>query len=150
MNTSDNPGLWDIQFSSWDFCESNAKVMFLIKSASSWFQGITRTTRRLLWQQTSGHHALVTSDDSGRLPVTIHALVTKLQATRATGLARTQSLMTSDYHWQDRQRFSLSLGCFPHEETRRLDTHTPCDSCDNERRFRLPRYDFCTVQPFSA
>ncbi len=97
MNTSDTPGLWDIQLSSWDFCESNAKVMSLIKSASFWFYGITRTTRRLIRQQTSGHHALVTSGDSGRLPVAIHALVTKLQATHATGLARTQSL--SD-HWQ--------------------------------------------------
>ncbi len=36
-------------------------VMSLIKSASSCFQGITRTTRRLLRQQTSGHHAQVTN-----------------------------------------------------------------------------------------
>ncbi len=118
---SDNPGLWDIQFSSWDFCESNAKVMSLIKSASSWFQGITRTTRRLIRQQTSGHHNLVTSGDSGRLPVTIHALVTKLQATHATGLAHACIAcaarfiaMTSD-HWQtDRQTAIFTIaGLFP-------------------------------------
>ncbi len=117
---SDNPGLWDIQLSSRDFFECNAKVMSLIKSAISWFQGITRTTWRLLWQQTSGHHALVTSGDSGRLPVNIHALVTKLQTTRATGLAHTQSL--SD-HWQTDSDFQ-SLGCrFPQEETQGW-THT--------------------------
>ena len=31
MNTSDNPGLWDIQVSTWLFCEFNAKVMSLFK-----------------------------------------------------------------------------------------------------------------------
>ncbi len=80
-------GLWDIQLSSRDFCEIIAKVMSLIRWLFSWFQSFTRTTRRLLRQQTSGHHALVTNGDFGRLLVTIHALVTKLQATRATNTA---------------------------------------------------------------
>ncbi len=35
--------------------------------AISWFQSITRTTRRLLWQQTSGHHNPMTNGDFGRL-----------------------------------------------------------------------------------
>ena len=29
MNTSDNPGLWDMEFSSWVFCEFNATVKSL-------------------------------------------------------------------------------------------------------------------------
>ena len=113
---SDNPGLWDIQFSSWDFCESNAKVMSLIKSASSWFQGMTWTTRRLLRQQTSGHHALVTQRrfrQASHVTNTAHACAARFIAVTLTITDRQT----------DRQRFSLSVGCFPHEETQ-LDTYT--------------------------
>ncbi len=92
------PGLWDIQLSSRVFCEIIAKVMSLIKRLFSWFPSFTRTTLRMLRQQTSGQHALVTSDDSGRLPITIHALVTKRfrQASRATNAARFVAV-TSDH-----------------------------------------------------
>ncbi len=86
-----------------------------------------------------------------RLPITIHALMTKLQATCATGLARTQSLMTSDFNRQtDRQRFSLSLLV---SHTRKRDgthTHTQCDKLWCWMPLQLPGYDLCTVQPFSA
>ncbi len=145
---SDNPGLWDIQFSSWVFCESNVKVMSLIKSASSWFQRhhtnyakiasaadfrSPHSSDQLRFLQASGHHPR-TSD-------------------QATGYScdrpRTHAIAYDKRSLTDRQRFSLSLGCFPHKE-KWLDTHTQCDSCDDERRFRLPGYDFCMVQPFSA
>ncbi len=85
--------------------------------AFPWFMSFTRTTRRWLRQQTSGHHALVTHSDSGRLPVTIHALVTKQQATRATNTAHACAARfvasTSD-HWHDRQRFITIAALFSH------------------------------------
>ena len=77
------------------------------------------------------------------LPVTIRALVTKLQATRATGLARTQSL-DKLFSLTGKTVFFTIATLFP---TRRLDTpHTQRDSCYDERCIRLPGYDPSTFQ----
>ncbi len=130
---SDNPWLWDIQLSSRDFCEIIAKVMSLIRWLFSWFQSFTRTTRRLLWQQTSGHHALVTNDDFSRLQVTIHALVTKLQATLVRPTPHMRVLHALSL-WQeitdttDRAILTIATLFFPHGENTRLDTHTQTHS----------------------
>ncbi len=109
--------LWDIQLSSRDFCEINAKVLSLIK----WL--VLRFTRR--WfpsfdTQTSGHRAQVTNGDFGRLLVrpTLH-----MRALHALLL------------WQaitDKQRFSLSLYFFPLRGHRTGHTHS-VTSCGDER-----------------
>ncbi len=60
---SDNPGLWDIQLSSRDLCETTAKAMSLTRRPFSWLLSFIRSTRRPHRQQTSGHHAPVTNGD---------------------------------------------------------------------------------------
>ncbi len=125
----------------------------------SWFLSFTRTRRRLLRQQTSGNHALVTNDDSGRLPVTIHALVTKQQATRATNTAHcvrcTLCCCQATTDTTDRQTdsdFHYRCSLFPHGEKTKLGhahTDSQRDSCVN-RRTPLPTsgFVFNTLQSF--
>ncbi len=109
MNTSDNPGLWDIQFSSWDFCESNAKVMSLINRLNLGFRA-SHDVRE--GTQTSGHHAPVTNSDFGRL---LMRLTPHMRVLHALSL------------WQaitDRQRFSLSLVSLTRKPEAGHTTHT--------------------------
>ncbi len=104
--------------------------MSLIRRLFSWFLSFTRTTRRLLRQQTSGHHPLVTSGDSGRL------LVRTTQHMRAL-----HALSLSSDHWQDRQteQFSLWLLFFStrgkhHADWTRTHRHTVRQLwCDDRR-----------------
>ncbi len=121
-----NPGLWDIQLSSRDFCEIIAKVFRSPRSSDQ---------RR--FRQASGHHPRTRDQATGYLCDQHRTCV------RCT-LYRWQAITDTT----DRQRFSLSLGCFPPKETRLDTTHTQRDSCVVERHFDFQGYDFWTVQPF--
>ncbi len=118
MNTSDNPGLWDIQFSSWDLCESNAKVMSLINRL---FLGFRAS------HEVHEYGFLLAS--IRRLPVTIHALVTNGDsAGYSCDRPRTHAIATTnDFYWQDRQRFSLSLLASHTRKREWTHTHTQRD-----------------------
>ncbi len=138
MNTSDNPGLWDIQFSSWVFCEFNAIVKSLFKLASSWFQGSSYDVRvELLLASAADFRSLCSSDQRrfGRL------LVRETPHMRAhCTLSLWQAIFT------DRQTAIYYRYSFP---TRGNGTgHTQRDSCDDECRIQLPGYDFSVIQSF--
>ena len=95
-----------------------------------------------LRQQTSGHHPR-TSDKLGRLHVQQASHARNRYHKRFTDR---QTAIFSRY-------FATCIGChghgFPHEETRDWTrTRTQRDSCDDERRIRLPGYDFSTIQSF--
>ncbi len=74
----------------------------------------------------------MTNSDCGRLPVTIHALVTKLQATRATNTTHAcAACFIADKRSLTRQTdsdFHYCYSLFPPGENTRLDTHTQTHS----------------------
>ncbi len=153
MNTSDNPGLWDIQLSTWLSCEFNATVMSLFNRVVLVFMHHTRCMRRRFWLDIRYMRELSPGIGS-RLPVTIHALVTNDSAGYSTcDRPRTHAIaITSDYSLTGQTAIFTITSHFPHEETRdwtHTHTHT-ATSCDNERRIRLPGYDFYTVQSFQC
>ena len=58
MNTSDNPELWDIQLSSWLFCELTRQLCPCLMASSCYFCGFAYDARWELYRglrQTSGH-----------------------------------------------------------------------------------------------
>ncbi len=96
MNTSDNPGLWDIQLSSWLFCELTRQLCpWLMANSCYFFASHTMHAGNFL--QASAGRLLVTeprtSDQQlGRLPVsnTAHMCISQ----------NAQSLWQAIIHWQ--------------------------------------------------
>ncbi len=87
---SDNPGLWDIQLSSRDFCESNAKVMSLINRLFLGFRA---------------SHGLREDYFGSRLPVTTLSWPTAISAGFRCDKHHLRALCTliavsSDFNWQ--------------------------------------------------
>ncbi len=118
MNTSDNPGLWDIQFNSWLFCEFNATVKSL-------FSCITHGVREGGFDLTFGTHG----NFGSRFPVTIHALATNGDSAGfSCDRPRTHAIAITSDSLTAGQGFSIAtcnhrLQGFSHEETRDW-THT--------------------------
>ena len=126
---SDNPRLWDIQLSSRDFCEIIVKVMSLIRRL---FLGF-RASHKLREDCFGSRLQVTTLLWPAAIPAGFHPWTSD----PATGYScdRPQTHAIAKRSLTDRQRFSLSLGCFPPKETR-LDTpHTQRDSCVIECRF---------------
>ena len=115
MNTRDNPALWDIQLSTWVFCEFNVSGYVLVYSASSWFQGITRCTQR--W--------FSPSFDTQTFITLLWP--TAIPAGFRCNKHRTCTLLLWQAIFTDRQTAIFTITThFPHEE-RGLDTYTQHD-----------------------
>ncbi len=111
--------------------------MSLIRRLFSWFLSFTRTTRRLLWQQTSGHHALVTNGDPAGFSCDQHRT-----CVRCT-LYRCQANIDTT----DRAIFTIAA-LFSHTGKHQAGhTYTQRDSCD-DRRMPPSTSGFVPFQPF--
>ncbi len=137
MNTSDNPGLWDIQFNSWLFCEFNATVKSL-------FSCITHGVREGGFDLTFGTHG----NFGSRFPVTIHALATNGDSAGfSCDRPRTHAIAITSDSLTAGQGFSIAKVSHTRKhETGHTHIHS-VTSCDDERRIRLPGY-FSKSQSF--
>ncbi len=131
MNTRDNPALWDIQLSTWVFCEFNVSGYVLVYSASSWFQGITRCTQR--WFSPSfDTQTFITLLWPTAIPAGFRCNKHHTCVCSARYIA-----MRSD-HWHDRQRFSIARLPFPTQGNARLDTYTQHDKLWRRKPHSIP------------
>ncbi len=157
MNTSDNPGLWDIQLISWLFCEFNVTAKSLFNRLVLGFMHHTRCARIRFWLDIRYTRELSPGFRS-RLPVTIHALVTNVLAGYSCDKHRT-CVRTARYRYHKRfsltgHRFTMSAihdRCsFPTRENARLDTHTQRQAVTMNPAFDFQDTTSARSSPFSA
>ncbi len=111
MNTSDNPELWDIQLSSWLFCELMRQLCPCLMASSCYFFGFEYyvLAENLAWHTM---HARSFSQLAGRFPVTKPLTSDQrlsrilMRQARTYHTARTITL-ASDYSLTGTQRFTI-------------------------------------------
>ena len=137
MNTSDNPELWDIQLSSWLFCELTRQLCPWLTASSCYFFALhtmhvgifSRLRQADFW---SPNHALVTNGSAGcpcntaRVWVSQHAKIALASDHSLTGTAFKFAAFNSltGTAVQDRSFWNHRLLLFPTRGNRGLDTHT--------------------------